>query len=112
MTEEASLGLVVVRRGAVTSVRVSGEIDLVTAHRLETFLRDHIGGADTVLELDLAEVEFIGSEGLRVLLLVRAECARRQASLVIATCSASVLRTFDLVGLTDHLLGSPGGRSA
>ncbi len=53
--------------GPRTQVRAAGEIDLLTVAELETPLTAAIEAGDAVL-LDLSQVEFIDSTGLRLLL--------------------------------------------
>ncbi|HWM05208.1 MAG TPA: STAS domain-containing protein [Actinophytocola sp.] len=47
---------------------VAGEIDLTTADRLRTIFDWAVQNARTVLVIDLSDVTFIGSMGLRLLL--------------------------------------------
>lgn len=48
-------------------VRVSGEIDLVTAPALEQAIDAVVAGSPTALVVDLSGVEFLGSVGLKIL---------------------------------------------
>ena len=48
-------------------VRVSGEIDLVTAPALENAIDAVVMQAPTALVIDLSGVEFLGSVGLKIL---------------------------------------------
>ena len=49
------------------TVTVSGRIDTVTAPELEKYALDHMEGI-TEMALDLADVEYVSSAGLRALL--------------------------------------------
>lgn len=98
------LDLSVDHKGVSTVVRIAGEIDLATAPRLEGFLRKHLEHTHAVLMLEMSGVNHMGSTGLNVLLLVRAECDRRGVDLVFAECSFIVLRVFELSGLSEFLL--------
>jgi anti-sigma B factor antagonist len=102
--EPAPLELSADSRGASTVVRVAGEIDLATAPQFETFLREQLAHTRAVLMLELSGVNYLGSAGLEVLLAVRAECDRRGVDLVFAECSFSVLRAFEVSGLTGFFL--------
>jgi anti-sigma B factor antagonist len=94
--------------GASTVVRVAGEIDLGTAPQFEAFLRDQLAHTRAVLMVELSGVNYLGSAGLEVLLAVRAECERRRVDLIFAECSFSVLRAFEVSGLTGFFLGGEG----
>jgi anti-anti-sigma factor len=48
-------------------VRVSGEIDLVTAPALEQAIDSVVAESPTALVIDLSGVEFLGSVGLKIL---------------------------------------------
>jgi anti-sigma B factor antagonist len=98
------LGLTADHRGVSTVVSVAGEIDIVTAPKLEAFLREQLDHTHAVLMVEMSGVNHIGSAGLRTLLAVRAECDRRRIDLVFAECSFIVLRTFELSGLTGFFL--------
>jgi anti-sigma B factor antagonist len=91
--------------GASTVVRVAGEIDLVTVAAFETFLRDQLAQTRAVLMVELADVAYFGAAGMAALLAVRAECERRGIDLVLGECSRIVLRTLEVSGLAEPLLG-------
>ncbi|MEV6239345.1 STAS domain-containing protein [Lentzea sp. NPDC051838] len=105
MPDSAPLELSALSDGAATTVHIAGEIDLATADEVQSFLREQLDGTTEAITLRLAEVTFIGSEGLRILIWLRAECARRQVGLVVGDCSPIVVRTFGLCGLTEVFLG-------
>ncbi len=105
MTKPQPLDLSAEGTGVSTVVRVAGELDLSTAPALEAFLREWLAHTHAVLMIELSGVNHIGSAGLEVLLSVRAECARRGVDLVFAECSWSVLRAFEVSGLTGVFLG-------
>ena len=84
------------------SVRVSGELDLATAPRLERTLREALGMARLVL-LDLHEMSFMDSTGLRVLLDTSVRGRVQGASVVLAGASAQVERLLDVTGVRAQL---------
>jgi anti-sigma B factor antagonist len=87
---------------------VRGEIDIKTAPQLETAL-DDVPAAATVL-VDMTEVAFIDSTGLRVLALARSRLEAGNGHLVVCASEESpVLRTMRLAGLlTDfHVIADP-----
>ena len=87
------------------TVRVSGEIDIATAPRLQACLASLADQA--VVAVDLTEVPFVESSGIAVLI---AEHKRRVAvggQLVITGSSSLTLRVFELTGV-DRVLNLDG----
>ncbi len=94
-----ALGLGVDRpRPDTALLRVSGELDTLTAPELESALAELLDGPDTTLVVDLAEVTFLASSGLAVLIQAahRAESGDRALHLVVA--SRAVLRPLEVTG--------------
>ncbi len=80
------------------TVSVSGKIDTATAPELESFIADNIDGI-TELILDLAEVEYVSSAGLRALLQAQKDM-NKQGSMKIINISVSVKEIFDMIGFS------------
>ncbi|HEY0638597.1 MAG TPA: STAS domain-containing protein [Pseudonocardiaceae bacterium] len=103
---EDLLRVAVERTAATVVVRVSGEVDLYTTPLLASALgQAMVGDAEFVL-VDLSEVTFMASSGLRVLLdgLERAE--RRHCELHLAGSTAAVRRLIEAAGLRGVLPGA------
>jgi anti-anti-sigma factor len=62
-----SLTTLVEDHDGVSVVSISGEIDLVTAPALEQAIAAVIADGPAALVIDLSEVEFLGSVGLKIL---------------------------------------------
>jgi stage II sporulation protein AA (anti-sigma F factor antagonist) len=86
--------------GQVAIVRAEGEVDLANAEELSGALRaatEHQGG----VVLDLREVPFMDSTGLKVILIASRDL---QAPLVvIAGAGSAVGRLLDLAGVADRV---------
>jgi anti-sigma B factor antagonist len=80
-------------------VTVAGEADLYTAPDLERALEGVIGLGATTVVLDLADVTFIDSTTLGILLRYNARFSSRGGELVIVSDDRRVLRTFEITGL-------------
>ncbi|MEP6954195.1 MAG: STAS domain-containing protein [Solirubrobacteraceae bacterium] len=79
-------------------VRVRGELDVATASSLEKLLlRERERGE--VVELDLSELGFMDSTGLRVLLRARQAAERGGWEVVLTAASPPVQRLFTLSGV-------------
>ena len=81
-------------------LRLEGELDLAAAPRLtEAFL--DLASSEGEVHLDLSEVSFLDSSGLRVILAL----ARSRAdigSVVLLDPSAAVVRIFEIMGIDEH----------
>jgi len=81
-------------------VTVRGELDLATAPRLGEEIERRLNGSDVVL--DLSEVPFIDSSGIRVLLEAARLAAAGERKLSVR-CSPAVERALSLCGLSEDL---------
>lgn len=84
-----------------------GEIDAHTAIDLASHL-DPLPGSDGDVCLDVSEVEFIDSSGLRVLVDAHRRAGDHGRRLVLRQPSHVVTRLLEISGLTGHLAVSEG----
>jgi len=82
-------------------VGVRGDIDLLTAPALEGLLAALIDGGHKNLVLDLADLDFMDAQGLRVLAAVSGRLLSATGSLTIRSPSVAVLRLLDVMAMTD-----------
>ncbi|MBQ1817164.1 MAG: STAS domain-containing protein [Clostridia bacterium] len=82
-------------------IRVSGRLDTVTAPEFESVLQTELSGIDT-LTLDLAELEYISSAGLRTLLVAKKMMSERKGLSVI-NANETVREIFDITGFSEVL---------
>ena len=80
------------------TVTVSGRIDTVTAPELEEFALEHMEGI-TEMALDLADVEYVSSAGLRALLQLHKDMSK-QGKLKLLNIRPSVKEIFDMIGFS------------
>jgi len=83
------------------SVKAVGIIDSHTADELLAHLRNL--GTDNDVRLDLTDIEFIDSSGLRSIVTAHQELEEAGRRLVLSGLSESVQRLLEITGLTDHL---------
>jgi anti-sigma B factor antagonist len=81
-------------------VSVSGRVDSNTAPTFEDALKKVIDGGQHNVILELGEVEFMSSAGLRGMVSSLKACKSGGGSLVIATPSSRVVEVLQLAGLT------------
>ncbi|MBR1532304.1 MAG: STAS domain-containing protein [Eubacterium sp.] len=80
------------------TLTVSGRIDTVTAPELEKFALEHMEGI-TEMVLDLADVEYVSSAGLRALLQINKDMSK-QGKLKLLNIRPSAKEIFDMVGFS------------
>ncbi|MBQ4383211.1 MAG: STAS domain-containing protein [Firmicutes bacterium] len=85
--------------GTALTVAVSGRLDTVTAPELETSLGDSLKGI-TDLTFDFAELEYISSAGLRVLLSTQ-KIMNSQGSMKIIHANEAIKDIFEVTGFVD-----------
>lgn len=83
------------------TVRLSGEIDVANATALTDAL-EAVSEPGRRLVLDMAEVTFIDSSGINVLLRAANWLGDRHAGLTIGAASVNVRKILEILGLTDH----------
>lgn len=80
-----------------TRLKVIGELDLVTAPDLGADVSDALGHG-AIVELDLSQVSFMDSSGLRALIEARSSAGADQ-QVVVVEASSQVMRLMDVTGL-------------
>jgi anti-sigma B factor antagonist len=100
----ADLTTTVDREGDLTVLRVSGEVDLVNAHELAAALEAAAGDSGAMV-VDLCDVPFMDSTGLRSIIQLRERFQRagRPPLRVRIDETGPVARLLDLVGMRDVL---------
>lgn len=92
------LGTRVERRGGVAVMALSGELDMATAPILrENLARVEDSGAVSIM-LDLSEVTFIDSSGLKEFLEARSRAQDNGHRLLMSGASPAAQRLFELTG--------------
>jgi anti-anti-sigma factor len=84
------------------TVAVDGELDFATAFDVEMRLERAIRSADEVV-VDLTNLEFIDSTGIRTLLEAHQAARRDGVTLRLLPGPAPVQRVFEISGLLDEL---------
>ena len=82
------------------SLSLKGRLDTITAPQLEQETNSLQGVKN--LEIDMKELEYISSAGLRVLLSFQ-KIMNKQGKMVIKNACADVLEVFEITGFSDIL---------
>ena len=83
-------------------ITLRGRLDTVTAPQLDKAINEDIEGAKSLV-LDLKEIEYISSAGLRVLLSAQKKMQRGGSMKVINVCEP-VMEVFEMTGFADILV--------
>ena len=83
------------------TLKLRGRLDTSTAQELEGELKTCLEGVQS-LTLDLKELEYISSAGLRVLLSAQ-KAMNKQGSMVVRNVNPIVRDVFDITGFSDFL---------
>ena len=91
------------RVGQRTVLAATGEVDLITAHRIEEAAEQALDAGARDLWIDLSEVEFIDSTGIHALLAVRTRVEALNRRLAVICPIGPIRRAFSLTGLDEAL---------
>lgn len=94
------------RQDAALTLQLTGRLDTNTAPQLEQYLEQALPGV-THLVLDFAQLVYLSSAGLRVLLKTRKQMDRQQGDLVVRHVNAMIQEVFEVTGFADILTIEP-----
>ncbi len=86
---------------SVTTIALTGRLDTMTAPLLESEVQGKLDGV-TELIFDFAELSYISSAGLRVLLSAQ-KVMNKQGKMVIKNVCAEIKEVFEVTGFSDIL---------
>jgi anti-anti-sigma factor len=98
-----SLSIESEREEGVPVIWLRGELDRLTADDLDAAVRELASKGSPMLILDVSELEFIDSAGLRSLSRAHNLLLDADRELVVRRPSPSVMRLIELVGLSEIL---------
>lgn len=80
---------------------LAGRLDTTTSPKLEAELKQSIDGV-TELVWDMAQLEYISSSGLRVLLAAQ-KVMKKQGHMVVRNVKQPIMEVFEITGFVDIL---------
>lgn len=89
------------QQGNHVVLTLEGRLDTITAPELEEFAEKEIKDADE-LSLDLEKLEYLSSSGLRVLLSLQKQMAKR-TGMTVHNVNEMIMEIFDITGFTEIL---------
>lgn len=87
--------------GSEMQINLEGRLDTITAPQLEAEFKSNIGGV-TELIIDLADLAYISSAGLRVLLSAQ-KVMNKQGNMTIRNVNQDIMDIFEVTGFVDIL---------
>jgi anti-sigma B factor antagonist len=99
---EEKMEIKITSEGNERVIAVEGRLDTLTAPELQPLLIDAVETGERTV-LDFAELEYVSSAGLRVLLLAEKSSQAVGSEFVIRTVSAEVMEVFEMTGFADIL---------
>ena len=89
------------RHDSALVVRPIGELDLATVEELDRAIQG--GETAPLLVLDLSDLEFLDTSGMRFLLKTQADCLAQGTEMKLVKGSREVQRLFSVAGFADRL---------
>ena len=93
----------------VNTIVLSGRLDTVTAPQLEAELEKILSDSDALV-LDMANLEYISSAGLRVILKAQ-KAMNTKGTMKLIHVGESIMEVFDITGFSDFFMIDTGGGS-
>ena len=90
------------QNGDKTTLALSGRLDTTTAPQLQETLIPELDAAKQV-ELDFAELSYVSSAGLRVLLIGQKTAKAKDSSMTLCNVSGEIMEVFEMTGFADML---------
>ncbi len=89
------------KEGGKLTIFVSGRVDTTTAPELESFIDENVQGV-TELVLDLKDMPYTSSAGLRVILKAQ-KTMNAQGEMKVINVQSDVMEIFEMTGFSDIL---------
>jgi len=89
--------------GPVTLVYLNGRLDAIESPGLEEHLLELVKQGKKQLVLDLGQVSFIASTGLRMLLILSKRAKQLSGDVVLANLSETIRKTFLISGVLPNI---------
>ena len=88
--------------GTTLGIVLEGLLDTQTAPKLEEVITEKLGSVDEV-NFDFADLEYLTSAGLRVLLTAQQEMEDKDGKMTLTNVNDEIMEVFEMTGFTDVL---------
>ena len=92
----------IIKNAYETTIRLAGRLDTITAPDLDKTINEDIKGTKNLV-IDLKDIEYVSSAGLRVILAAQKKMDKVGAMKVTNVCQ-EVMEVFEVTGFTDILV--------
>lgn len=103
MSNEAQHTVTMERKDGAIILRLCGRVDGTNASQLDATIAEHIDAGEAALLLDLGELTYISSAGLRVLLMAARKMQARSGKALFCCLSQQIARVFEVSGFNNVL---------
>ncbi|MBQ3864736.1 MAG: STAS domain-containing protein [Clostridia bacterium] len=90
------------KEGENLLISVSGRLDTTTSPELETIIKEEMADTSS-LTIDMENLEYISSAGLRVLLLAQKAMNEKDGKMVVKKPNDVIREIFEMTGFMDFL---------
>ena len=87
--------------GSELTIALTGRLDTANAPRLEAELKESLPGVERLV-LDFAQLDYLSSAGLRVLLGAQ-KTMNRQGEMIVRSVNETIAEIFEVTGFVDIL---------
>jgi anti-anti-sigma factor len=101
--EQQQLQIDVSREGDRIVLSLGGELDMANAPLLQRAIDDETLTRSSTIVLDLQQLQFIDSTGLRIILATRERCRELGGVFAVTPGSEQVQRLLSITGVGEHL---------
>jgi anti-sigma B factor antagonist len=101
---DAAFVMSIVEEGQLVRVTARGDVDVESVTAFHDGLHTAVAGGSAAVRIDLAQVTFLGSEGIRTLVLLHESAAAQGTRITVSDASPIVRRVLTLTE-SDWLLG-------
>ncbi len=103
MPTDERLGIEISRDGGMVVITLQGELDLASAEVFSAQLDGASSGDASAIVVDLSELEFMDSTGLRTILAAQQRCGEHGRRFAVVPGSRQVARLLEVARVEDHL---------
>jgi anti-anti-sigma factor len=93
--------LVTEKQGGVVLFKLKGRLDALTAPEFEQKCLQWLDAGESWFAVDLGELEYISSAGIRSILFIAKQLKAREGGLVFSRISGMVEKVFNIAGIYD-----------
>ncbi len=90
------------KNGSRLVIRLSGRLETTTAPALQEVVDSELQDV-TALEIDMAQLEYVSSAGLRVLLSATKKLNKSHGTMVVKNVNAEIMDVFKITGFNEIL---------